>query len=200
LSHLNKVLEENNPEETDVVVISVSADCPDAESENPNSPHQVINSCQTEVFSKVVYAGEKAGKLAKLIAVPGKKIYELIPVTANRLLSSRVVISLSERVGAEEQAREIAEAWERLPRPELRVEIVPDGEETPWRIQLGRHLVMPSAADQDLAHRIWWKLSRKRTDGKILHEAMYSGLRCDAWTRTCDPGMRNRELTLRRRF
>jgi hypothetical protein len=35
---------------------------------------------------------------------------------------------------------------------------------------------MPSAADQDLAHRIWWELSRKRTDGKILHEGDVFGI------------------------
>jgi hypothetical protein len=127
LSHFAKVLEWNNPEQTDVIVISVSTDCADAESENLSNPEEIINACQTKVFSKVVYVAEKAGKPARLMAVPGKKIYELILLAANRLLSSRVVISLSETVGAEEQAWEITQAWERLPRsrPDLHVEILP---------------------------------------------------------------------------
>ena len=146
LSHLEKVLEENDPARTDVVVLSINADCPDAQSENPTELEEVINLCETKVFSKVVYIAEKVGKPAHLLAVPGKNVYELILLAASRLRSSHVVISLSEKTSAEDQEREIGEAWERLarPRPELRVEIMPDGEEAPWKMDLGRHLVLPS--------------------------------------------------------
>jgi amino acid transporter len=165
LSHLAKVLEENNPAETDVVVISINADCPDAESENLTNPEEIINSYETKVFSKAVYIAEKAGKPAHLLAVPGKDVYELILLAAHKLHSSRAVMSLSEKEGAEEQERLIAQAWENLPRPrpELRVEIMPDGEEAPWRFDLGQRLVLPSSCDQDLAHRLLWQLSQRDT-------------------------------------
>ncbi len=178
LSHLAKVLEENNPERTDVVVVSVNADCPDAESEDPSKPEEVINACETKVFSKVVYVGEKAGKPAHLIAVPGKAVYELILLAASKLRSSRVVMSLSEKVGAEEQEREIAQAWENLPRPrpELNVEIMPDGDEAPWKVKLNQSLILPSMEDQAFVHRLKRDLL-ERTKGSIaLHERDIFGI------------------------
>ena len=38
---------------------------------------------------------------------------------------------------------------------------MPDGEEAPWKLDLGRHLVLPSSADQDLAHRLVRQLSQR---------------------------------------
>ena len=156
LTHLEKVLDENNPSEADVVVLSINPDSPEFDSANPPTAEEVINACETKIFSKAVYVAEKAGKPAHLIAVPGRDVYELILVAASRLRSSRAVMSLSEKFDVEEQARQIAAAWEDLPRPrpELRIEIMPDGEEAPWKFELGRHLVLPSSADQDLAHRL----------------------------------------------
>jgi amino acid transporter len=171
LSHLEKVLEENDPSAIDVVVISINADCPDAESENPTSPEEVIDRYETRVFSKAVYIAEKVGKPAHLMAVPGKDVCALILLAAHRLRSSRAVMSLSENVGAEEQERQIARAWDNLPRPrpELCVEIMPDGEEAPWKVELGRHLVLPSSADQDLAHRLLGRLSEPHAQ-LVLHD------------------------------
>ncbi len=178
LSHLEKVLGENDPSQNDVVVISINADCPDAASEDPTKPEEVINQCETKVFSKAVYLAEKVGKPAHLLAVPGKNAYELILLAASRLRSSRVVMSLSEKVSAEEQECDITEAWEKLarPRPELRVEIVPDGEEAPWIVDLDRRLVLPSVADRDLARRLWRSLSQKKIAGVTLHEADVFGI------------------------
>ena len=101
LSHLQKVLEESDPAHTDVAVISINADCPDAESEDPTKPEEVISLCETKVFSKAVYIGEKVGKPASLFAVPGKNVYELILLASSRLRSSRVVLSLSQKTSAE---------------------------------------------------------------------------------------------------
>jgi Amino acid permease len=163
LTHLEKVLDENSPSEADVVVLSINPDSPEVDWAHPPAAEDVLNACDTKVFSKAVYVAEKAGKPAHLIAVPGKDVYELIVVAASRLRSCRAVVSLSETVGAEEQARQIASAWDNLPRPrpELRVEIMPDGEEAPWTLDLGRHLVLPSAADQDLAHHLVRTLSER---------------------------------------
>lgn len=206
LTHLQKVLEESNPAVNDVVVISINADCPDAESEDPNNPEEVLNQCETKVFSKVVYIGEKAGKPAHLLAVPGKNVYELILLAAHRLRSSQVVLSLSEKMEAEEQEREITQAWNKLPRPrpEVQVAIMPDGEEAPWVFKLDRHLVAPSLADQDLAHRLWWDPAQKEKTGEPLREADVIGLalrRFEEDFRSGDPRTLNavkQELLLRR--
>ena len=178
MTHLAKLLDEQDPAQNDVVVLSVNADCPDADSENPDSPEGVMNACETKVFSKVVYAAEKAGKPVHLVAVPGKNAYELILVAATRLRSSRIIISLSEKNRAEEQARQIAEAWGLLPRPTpaLQVEIMPDGEEAPWKVELNYTLCLPSPADLDLAHRLWWDLTQTRRIGAGLHEGDIFGM------------------------
>ena len=171
LTHLQKVLEENNPVQTDVVVLSINPDCAESDSTNSLAVEEVVNGLETKIFSKAVYIAEKAGKPAKLLAAPGNDVYALILIAASRLRSSLAVMSLSEKVDAEEQARQIALAWENLPRPrpELRVEIMPDGEEAPWKVDLGRHLVLPSSADQDLVRRLVQKLSRGHAQTR-LHE------------------------------
>ncbi len=175
LSHLEKVLEENDPAVTDVVVISVNADCPD---ESATSPEEIMNQCAVKVFSKAVYVAERLGKPAHLFAVPGRNVYELILLAASRLRSARVVLSLSENVSAEDQELQITESWEKLsrPRPELQVEIMPDGDEAAWRVQLGRHLVLPSASDRDLAHRLWLELSKQLAAGVTLQESDVFGI------------------------
>jgi amino acid transporter len=176
LTHLEKVLDENNPSEADVVVLSINPDSPELDSANPPTAEEVINACETKIFSKAVYVAEKAGKPAHLIAIPGRDVHELILVAASRLRSSRAVMSLSEKVSVEEQARQIASAWENLPRPrpELRVEIMPDGEEAPWKLDLGRHLVLPSSADQDLAHRLVRTLSQRNARLTLREADVYA--------------------------
>jgi hypothetical protein len=178
LAHLEKVLDENDPSLTDVVVLSVNSDCPDAASEDPTHPDEVIDLCETKVFSKVVYIAEKFGKPVHLLAVPGASVYQLILLAASRLRSSRVTISLSEKGSAETQEREIVVAWEGLarPRPKLCVEIVPDGEEASWKVELGRHLVLPSGVDCDIAHRIWLELFHKYESYTALHESDVFGI------------------------
>jgi amino acid transporter len=206
LSHLEKVLGENDPNVMDVVVLSVNSDCADAASENPTSLEEVINQCETKVFSKAVYIAEKLGKPAHLVAVPGENAYELILLAASRLQSSRVVMSLSEKGSAEDQEREIAGAWGKLsrPRPEVRVEIMPDGDESSWKVDLGRHLVLPSVADRDIAHRIWWDLFQKSGNHAVLHEADIFGIairRFDRDLRSGDAGASEavqREIETRR--
>jgi amino acid transporter len=192
LTHLEKVLDENNPAEADVVVLSIHAGVPDTGS----APEATIDSCETKVFSKAVYIAEKAGKPAHLIAVEGENVYELIVLAAHRLRSARAVMSLSQTVGAEEQERQIARAWDNLPRPrpELRVDIMPDGEEAPWKVELGRRLALPSSADQDLAHRLLAKLSGPSTQ-LSLHEEDVFGIalrRLDEDLQSGDPGILDR--------
>ena len=193
LTHLEKVLEENDPAQADVVVMSINPDC--AESDSTNSPalEEVVNGLETKIFSKAVYIAEKAGKPAKLIAAPGRDVYALILLAASRLRSSLAVMSLSENVDAEEQARQIALAWENLPRPrpELRVEIMPDGDEAPWRIDLGRHLVLPTAADQDLARRLVKELSQHNAQSSLREGDVYA-----IALRHLEEGLRSRDATI----
>jgi amino acid transporter len=87
LDHLEKVLEKNDPKKSDVVVLSV----------NPNgrqdvrTSEDVIDQCETRIFSSVVHLAEKIGKPVSMVAVPGKDSDSLILQAAEKLHSSRVV-------------------------------------------------------------------------------------------------------------
>ena len=57
---------------------------------------------------------KRAGKPTHLLAVPGTEAYQLILLAAGTLRSSRVVISLSGKTGAEEQAVADRTSWESI--------------------------------------------------------------------------------------
>lgn len=140
LHHLQKTLEENDPKKTDVVVLSVNPSAPQEPRKSKEGAEQVMDEYETRVFSKVVYAAEKAGKPVSLIAVPGRDPYNLILQAAQKLHSSRVVISQSLWTPLVEQEQKVSQAWEQLqePRPPLSVELVPDdNREETVQIHLG---------------------------------------------------------------
>ena len=108
-----------------------------------------------------MHLAEKEGKPVKLLAVVSDQPLEAILQTAHKLRSSRVMVSCSKDKKPADQERALAYAWERLtaPRPTLRVEIVPTGDEQPWLAELGPHLTRLSAADEERAHRLWAELA-----------------------------------------
>ena len=132
--HLEKVLEKTDPDQSDVVALSVNPRSPDS-GEAGTEARQIVDDCEVRVFSKVVQAAEKAGKRVSLMAVPGQDPYGLILQAAQKLRSSRVVIGLSSKLSASEQEEEISEAWLLLPdpRPQILMEIVPDDDRAPLR-------------------------------------------------------------------
>jgi len=90
-------------------------------------PAQVMDECETSVFSQVIHAAEKVGKPVRPIAIAGKNPYSLILQAARQLCSSRVVIGASRVMSLSEQQEKITAAWQRLfPPVALSVEIVPD--------------------------------------------------------------------------
>ncbi len=162
LRHLQETLAETDPRQQDIVVLSVNVGCPDTDA-NLDQPERVIDACETKVFSKVVYAAEKAGKPVALMAVPGQDVYSLIFQAAQRLRSARIVVSFSSKISFEEQEQKITEAWQRLPEPRLNIPLdVVGNEDQPFiRVDLGTHMSRLSAADQELARRLWWELKEE---------------------------------------
>jgi amino acid transporter len=141
VSHLGRVLEQTDPSQSDVVVISVNCNPPDDDSNPGQEAEHVVGDFETQVFSNVVYAAEKVGKPVSLIAVCGSDPYGLILLAALKLVSSRVVIGPSASVCPGEQEQEIEEAWERLagPKPAMTLEIIEDHDEARLRINLKAH-------------------------------------------------------------
>lgn len=126
LSALQKALEEADPRKHDIVALSVNSNVEESAIEVAD-PAQVMDECETSVFSQVIHAAEKVGKPVRPIAIAGKNPYSLILQAARQLCSSRVVIGASRVMSLSEQQEKITAAWQRLfPPVALSVEIVPD--------------------------------------------------------------------------
>jgi amino acid transporter len=142
LGHLEKMLEEIDPHDVGVVVLSVNVNAPVESREL----EQVVDNYETLVFSRVVHVAEKIGKPVTLVAVAGKEPCDLILQAAQKLRSSRIVIHAASTVSTSEQTQEIIQAWEHLPNPRPRVtlEIVRDDDQTSIQTDLGSPLSRPS--------------------------------------------------------
>jgi amino acid transporter len=138
LQHLQKALAENDPAKSDVIVLSVNTSV--SQDAHGKFAKQVMDECETRVFSKVIHAAEEVGKPVSMFAVLGKHPYDMILQAAQKLRSSRIFIDQSSRVSRDSQEQSLLAALERLepPRPIVSVEIVPKNEkETSHRFILG---------------------------------------------------------------
>jgi hypothetical protein len=125
LSALQKAVEEADPKH-DIVALSVNSNFEESAIEVAD-PAQVMDECETLVFSQVIHAAEKVGKPVRPIAIAGRNSYGLILQAARQLRSSRVMIATSRMMSLSEQQEKITAAWQRLsPTVALSVEIVPD--------------------------------------------------------------------------
>jgi amino acid transporter len=139
LSHLQKVLDVINPEEVDVVALSVNVNAAQESRDLAIQAKQVVDNYESLVFSRVVHLAEKAGKPLSLVAVAGKEPYPLILQAADKLRSSRIVVGLSSVVSARQQEQEVRLAWERLPAPRPTATLAIEGgnHQAPIQIHLG---------------------------------------------------------------
>src|SRR6202451_1612450 len=117
---------------------------------------QVFDHYEQELFTAAVAVAEKDGKPVSLLVVPATDVFEAIVVTAQRLDASRIVCGLSNKLTAESQAKQLGDAWERLPepRPRLIVEIhEPNGKVHEY--PLGPHAPRMRTQDLELMHKVW---------------------------------------------
>src|SRR3989442_11434360 len=126
LAALRKALEETDPMKNDIVALSVNPDVHESPNEVTDPP-QVMDECETSVFSQLVHEAAKVGKPVWPVAIAGRNCYDLILQAAHQLRSSRVVFGSSSEISLSEQQQKITAAWQRLsPTVALSVEIVPD--------------------------------------------------------------------------
>ena len=117
---------------------------------------QVFDHYEQELFTAAVAVAEKEGKPISLLVVPASDVFEAIMVTAQRLDSCRVICGLSNKLTADEQAKLLGDAWERLPepRPRLTLEVcAPDGAIREYAI--GPHNPRLRPQDVELMHKLW---------------------------------------------
>jgi amino acid transporter len=117
---------------------------------------QVFDHYEQELFTAAVAVAEKEGKPISLLVVPATDVFEAIMVTAQRLASSRIICGPSNKLTADEQAKLLGDAWERLPepRPRLTLEVcAPDG--TVREYDIGPHNPRLRPQDVELMHKLW---------------------------------------------
>jgi amino acid transporter len=170
LYYLRDILRRTDTPKQDVVVMTARLS-PREHSFSGNRMYEakeIFDTYEQELFSRVVAVAEKEGKPVSLLVVPGTDVFDTIMLTAQRLEASKIVCGLSTKLTADQQAKQIGDAWERLPEPKPRatVEIIaPDGSRKEYL--LGPH--SPRLRDEDLAlmHQLWLQLTG---------DAGYSGL------------------------
>jgi amino acid transporter len=160
LYNLASVLDRINIEKQDVVVLHIRVLMRAGSGEHGLSPEQLFTTTEQELFSRALKLAEKNGKTVRLALVAANEIWDGILRAAQALHSSTVVLGLSPKIPAAEEARRAGESWERLPepRPQLILEIyAPTGHEEIF--YLGPHAPRLTPNEIDLLHSIWLRFS-----------------------------------------
>ncbi len=171
LAHLGRVLSKTDESKIDIVVATVKHTGQPGFGEHDPTADELFSTDIAKLFSLVVTLAEKAGKHVELMVIPGRDPNLTLVDTAQRLQSSLVVMGLSGKMTAAEQAKLFGDAWEELPepRPQLSLQIYcqPTGETVYFN--LGPHPPRLWPEDLDLLHRLWLELSERAGDSKLHH-------------------------------
>ncbi|HEY3119369.1 MAG TPA: APC family permease [Vicinamibacteria bacterium] len=171
LDHLKVALELTHTGKKDLVVATIRVTKgPDTGYEGLPD-YRVFGSYEQLLFSRVVALAEKAGKRVHLLVVPSSNVFDAIAQTAAQLDSAEIVAGLSSVMTAQEQARLMGEAWERLAkkpsRPVTFRVIHPDGSIEDFR--LGAHAPELEKSEVDLIHELWLDLTQDESLRHLSH-------------------------------
>ncbi len=171
LSHLEHALEKTNTDEQDIVVLTTRLMTGPGSGERDLHDENLFTDYERRLFTRVVALAEKHGKPVELVVVPTTNIFDAVAQTALRLDSAFVVAGLSSKMSAQEQARELGRAWERLhekPRRQVTFKVIePNGVE--HIVNLGAHAPHLTEDDINLIHKLWVKVSSVPSRRKVHH-------------------------------
>ncbi len=156
----------------------------------------VFDDYERDLFTRVVALAEKAGKHVSLLVVPTNNVFDSIIATAQELQSSRIVAGLSNKLTADEQAKFLGDAWERLPEPRPRITFevcYPDG--TSKEYPLGPHAPRLRPEDNELLHQLWKELTANPEYATLHHYDVVS-LALKELQRELDSGHREELLRM----
>jgi len=171
LRHLNRVLERVDTRKLDVVALTVKRVSGYGSGGFELLPEQIFSDRVAQLFTHVVSVAEKAGKHVELLVVPGRDYNRAVVEVAQRLKSTLVVMGLSAKMTAAQQAKAFGDAWERLPppRPQLSLEILDENTGKQMFFNLGPHPPRLWPEDVELLHKLWLKISAKGLGYKLHH-------------------------------
>jgi amino acid transporter len=171
LSQLEYVLRTINTEEQDIIVMTTRILAgPDGAAENVFDEN-MFDIYEQKLFTRVVALAEKQGKSVDLLVVPATNIFDAVVQTALRLDSAEIVAGLSNKMSAQDQARELGRAWERLlqkPHRQTTFKIVSE-KGVDKTVLLGAHAPDMTEEDLRLLHEIWLQVSSLPSRQKIRH-------------------------------
>ena len=170
LYHLGNVLDRIKPGRRDVVVLHVRLLRRSASGENELDADQLFGSIEQHLFSQALSMAEKRGKSIRLAVVAANDLWDGILRASSALQSSTIVIGRSAKDNTEEQARQIGEAWEKLPdpKPQFNLEIhLPNGDKI-YKV-LGPHAPNLTGNEVNLLHRLWLRFSEVLAREELHH-------------------------------
>jgi hypothetical protein len=168
--HLGNVLDRVKPGRRDVVVLHVRMLRRSASGEQELDADQLFGSIEQHLFSQALSMAEKRGKSIRLAVVAANDLWDGILRAGNGLQSSTIVVGTSSHWQSEEQARQIGEAWERLPdpKPQFNLEVhLPNGDKV-YKV-LGPHAPNLTANEVNLLHRLWLRFSDQVAPEELHH-------------------------------
>src|SRR6266567_73730 len=172
LGHLKKALEITHTGKTDLVAMTVHLmRGPDTGYEDI-AQDRLFSRYEQYLFSKVVALAEKAGKTVHLLVVPSSDIFQAIALTAARLATRDIIAGRSSWMTPEQQAKNLGEAWERLPnKPHQRVRfrVIGAGDEI-RDFYLGAHA--PDLTDEEIQfiHQLWLDVTHEHGLENVRHK------------------------------
>ncbi len=167
---LESVLRRVNPERQDVVALHIRILRRAGSGEHGLLPEQLFTANEQLLFTRALNLAEKNGKTIHLAVVAANEIWDGILRSAQALQSSTIVLGLSPKMPATEEARLAGLAWERLPNPtpQLTLEIyTPTGQEDIF--YLGPHAPRLTPKEIDLLHSIWLDFSNELSPEELHH-------------------------------
>src|SRR5579863_1020537 len=168
--HLGNVLDRVKPGRRDVVVLHVRILRRTPSGEQEFEADQLFGSIEQHLFSQALSMAEKRGKSIRLAVVAANDLWDGILRAGHSLQSSTIVVGTSGKWQSEEQARQIGEAWEKLPnpKPQFNLEVhLPNGDKV-YKV-LGPHAPNLTANEVNLLHRLWLRFSDSVAPEELHH-------------------------------
>ncbi|HKQ05520.1 MAG TPA: APC family permease [Blastocatellia bacterium] len=170
LAHLEYALDHTNTEQQDIVVMTVRLMTGDS-SERGSVDENLFAEYEQRLFTRVVALAEKHGKPVDLLIVSAANVFDAVAQTAVRLDSAQIIAGLSAKMTAQEQARELGRAWERLvekPRRQVEFHVTGPGNQE-HIVYLGAHAPRLTKEDLGLIHEIWLQVSQTPARQRVHH-------------------------------
>jgi len=168
--HLGNVLDRVKPGRRDVVVLHVRILRRTPSGEQEFEADQLFGSIEQHLFSQALTMAEKRCKSIRLAVVAANDLWDGILRAGHSLQSSTIVVGTSGKWQSEEQARQIGDAWEKLPnpKPQFNLEVhLPNGDKV-YKV-LGPHAPNLTANEVNLLHRLWLRFSDAVAPEELHH-------------------------------